>query len=223
MQNIGILVEKLHIYSAVITTIQSILYIKKISNIIDLCSGWGSSAIYVHQSLSHPELTTLLTDIYPQKRNDLTSNILLDSQPLNVNHIQIKPRVLYTMYNAFHHLDDEEKKALIQKMVKNHASFVFCEILRPGWLSFIQVSLASIFGVLLFTPWIRPFEWKRLLLTYIIPLNLVTVLIDGYISILKSKNVKEYQKMFYEEIQLSKVEVLQIFQFPTFVTIIKSK
>jgi hypothetical protein len=52
--------------------------------------------------------------------------------------------------------------------------------------------LASTLGVWFLCPMIRPFEWKRLIFTYILPLNVLTVLIDGYISVFKSKSSKDY-------------------------------
>jgi hypothetical protein len=49
---------------------------------------------------------------------------------------------------------------------------------------------------LVLTPFIRPFSLKRMIFTYIIPINIITITFDGIVSVLKSRSVKQYQGLF---------------------------
>jgi hypothetical protein len=60
-------------------------------------------------------------------------------------------------------------------------------------LSFIQVTLAALL-VQPLTAWaIRPFSFLRIMTTYVVPIQLATVAWDGWLSVLKSKTMKQYQ------------------------------
>ena len=69
------------------------------------------------------------------------------------------------MFNAFHHFNDMEKKQIIEKMIATKRPFLFAEILQP---------------------FVKPFSLKRLLFTYFIPLNMITVLWDGIVSVIRA-------------------------------------
>ncbi|MFN0111769.1 MAG: hypothetical protein ACKVZH_23165, partial [Blastocatellia bacterium] len=53
--------------------------------------------------------------------------------------------------------------------------------------------------VWLFTPFIRPFRWSRLLWTYLLPVVPLLVIFDGVVSVLRSYTVAEL-KAFTEEL-----------------------
>jgi hypothetical protein len=47
----------------------------------------------------------------------------------------------------------------------------------------------------LFTPWIRPFRWSRLLWTYIVPIVPLILLFDGIVSCLRTYRPQELSEM----------------------------
>ena len=49
--------------------------------------------------------------------------------------------------------------------------------------------------VLVVTPFIRPFRWSRLLLTYLIPLVPMVTLFDGLVSCLRTYSVEELRDL----------------------------
>jgi hypothetical protein len=221
MEFIGIIVSKFSLYKQVATDIKKILIAANITKMVDLCSGSGEAAISVHRAINLPHLQLTLTDLYPQQisRNP---NIKYAPNPINALHMPIEKDTLYTMYNAFHHFDKEEQKLLIEKIYEAKAQLYIVEIVRPTLMNFVQVTFAATLGVLFLCPFIRPFEWKRLFFTYIFPLNILTVAIDGYISILKSKNVQQFRKRFSEIIpNATNIKVSEHFQFPTYITTIQ--
>jgi hypothetical protein len=221
MEFIGILVSKFSLYKTVAEDIKMLLIASNITKIVDLCSGSGEAAISVHRAINLPHLQLTLTDLYPQQIPALP-NITYAPNAIDALQIPIEKDTFYTMYNAFHHFDKEEQKLLIEKIYEAKAQLYLVEIVRPTLMNFVQVTLAATLGVLFLCPFIRPFEWKRLLFTYIFPLNMLTVAIDGYISILKSKNVQQYRKRISEIIPFAtNTKVSEHFQFPTYITTIQ--
>jgi hypothetical protein len=100
----------------------------------------------------------------------------------------------YTMFNAFHHFSEDEQRSICHKITNANANAYFVEILFPSPLHLLKTFIATTIGVLFLSPFIKPFSWKRLLFTYIIPINILTISIDGIISVFKSKTVKQYQR-----------------------------
>ncbi|MBK9254009.1 MAG: hypothetical protein IPM42_00830 [Saprospiraceae bacterium] len=222
MEIIGILTDQLHIFRSIAGIIEEKLRQNSLHKITDVCSGNGNPAIYIHTRLQNQLSATILTDLYPQE-TPFHTNIHYQKSPINILEIDPDKDRIYTMYNAFHHFTDSEKKVIVKNFCDQKSHFVFVEILRPDLFSLVQVIFASTIGVLVFTPFIRPFDWKRLFLTYILPVNIFTVLTDGIISVFKSSTKKSYQDLLKEYSDSDKIEITEIFSFPTFLVVIQSK
>lgn len=191
MELIGMTVSYFGFYHTIANQINADLNTSDLKSITDLCSGSGLPGIYVHRKLQMPEVQTLLTDKYPQQI--ITEDgVTYSTNSFDINDLNPDSGTYYTMYNAFHHLPENEQKSLIQKVLSTKSQLMIVEIVQPGLLNIIKVTMASTLGVWFLCPKIRPFEWKRLFYTYILPVNILTVLIDGYISVLKSKSIKDY-------------------------------
>jgi len=195
MEFIGILASQFGFYKQVAQMIQEDLNQQNISRITDLCSGSGLPAIFIHQNINIKKLETSLSDKYPQSIASL-SGVKYTEQSVNVLDMSMERDTYYTMYNAFHHFDNQEQQKIIQSVLDHNANLKVVEIVQPTLLNVLLITLASTLGVWFLCPLIRPFEWKRIWLTYVIPINVLTVLIDGYITVLKSKSVKQYQASF---------------------------
>ena len=221
MQCIGILVSKLELYRKIPEIIKADLMQKQLLQVVDLCSGSGYPSLYVHNKLDMPDVQSTLTDKFPLAMR-AESNVYYDTEILDVLDFQPDKQKYFTMYNAFHHFEKEQQLAIVSKIIQTNSNLLIVEIVQPTFINFILVTLASIPGVMILTPFIKPFEWKRFLLTYVLPINIFTVLVDGYISILKSKSVNQYKKMFSTHFYNgSLIEVKQHFSFPAFITTIK--
>jgi hypothetical protein len=114
---------------------------------------------------------------------------------LNLVYFQPQSGKQYTIFNAFHHFSTAQQIQLIKKMKDAGASCIIAEILEPSLFCFIQVTLAA-FIIQPLTVWsIRPFSLLRIITTYLIPIQLITVAWDGWLSVLKSKSFKHYKEL----------------------------
>lgn len=87
------------------------------------------------------------------------------------------------MFNAFHHFNAVERKEMLKTLILNGRSFMAAELLAPTFTDFLRILVATTLGQLLLAPFVRPFSLKRLILTYLIPVNLITITWDGLVSV----------------------------------------
>jgi SAM-dependent methyltransferase len=162
---------------------------------LDLGSGSGWPAYYIQKNAA-PPIHYTLSDLYPDSVSDEVKKwVKIQNAPLNLLEFDPEQGKQYTLFNAFHHFTPDQQFQLIKKMKEAKAGCIIAEVLEPSLLSFIQVSLAA-FVVQPLTVWaIRPFSMVRLLTTYIIPIQLITVAWDGWLSVLKSKSRQSYHKL----------------------------
>ena len=221
MELIGMIVTVFGLYRNVANIIKTDLKMSNQTYIIDLCSGSGLPAIYIHQKLEINDLKTLLTDKYPQNVV-LENGISYKQDSFDINDLNPGADNYYTMYNAFHHLSDDEQKRLIEKIIDSKSRLMIVEIVQPTLIDIGLVTFASTLGVLLICPLIKPHDWKRILFTYILPVNIITVLIDGYISVFKSISKNDYIKKMHKYFpNNTEIFVSQHTSFPTRIITIK--
>jgi hypothetical protein len=181
----------------------------------DLASGSGWPACYLQKNASHHIYYTL-SDLYPDSlSNEVKKHVEFEHESLDLNKFQPQNGKQYSLFNAFHHFPSAQQKQLIKKMKEARASCIIAEVLEPSLLSFIQVTLAA-FIVQPLTAWaIRPFTILRMITTYLIPVQLVTVAWDGWLSVIKSKNINQYKELLSEfidnqySIEVKRIQQLQ--------------
>ena len=162
---------------------------------IDLASGSGWPACYLQKNVSH-QIHYTLSDLYPDSvSNEVKKQIEVEPEPLDLNKFEPQNGKQYSLFNAFHHFTSVQQKEIIQKMKDAKAICIIAEVLEPSWLCFLQVTMAA-FILQPLTAWaIRPFSIVRMIGTYIIPIQLITVAWDGWLSVLKSETLNKYEEL----------------------------
>ncbi len=194
---IGQLAAGTKVYRPVLPILKKMIDQHTPHQITDLCTGSTDPMQYLAKELASPQ-RIVLTDKFPLPRpgfspgiHDIPQQVVL----FDVLQDAFEPNQLYTMFNAFHHFTEAEQLALMQRVKASGSAFLWVEILNPGFLNALKISAATTLGQLLLAPFVRPFSWLRLLFTYILPLNLITVTVDGLISVAKSKPLSHYQML----------------------------
>ena len=165
-----------------------VLTIPNINKWVDLCTGASLPAIALHKSSTF-NLPLVFTDKFPIYKHVNYEDVLETNFETNT---------LYTMFNSWHHFTIKEQTLIVNKLTRTNTPFILAEILQPNILSLIKVIVAATLGQLVFTPFIKPFSFNRLVFTYIIPINIITVLFDGIVSVFKSVHIKNVQKFARE-------------------------
>ena len=173
----------------------------------DLCSGSGEPAISIFRECGRYKQLEL-TDLFPRRVQVDDERIIYNSLPNDALKMKFKTDTVYTMYNALHHFTDEQKQLLVQKIKSAGAAAFFAEPLQPTFFCFVKIFFLTTIGCVLVTPFIRPFSFKRLFFTYILPVNILTISIDGLVSVVKSRSEKQYRVLFadYREVKISRLK-----------------
>lgn len=163
--------------------------------ITDLCSGNGGPWLRLAGNENLSSCSILLTDMYPHSPGKLPPNCLYEKRPVPATDALPAASGLVTMFNAFHHFDKQQRHKIIKDMMLNGRTFMACEILQPTVPDLLRILLATTIGQLFFAPFVTPFSWKRLIFTYLIPVNIITVTWDGLLSVLKSLGVRDWNEL----------------------------
>lgn len=190
------------LHRSMLPVIEEVLNRSRTAHIVDLCSGGSGPLPAVVEELRGKglQVSATLTDLYPNLpalgRTATASNGTIDfiSEPVDARHVPSDLRGLRTLFNGFHHFQPADAQAILHDAAAAGQPIAIFEMSRrsPGML--VWVILVPLF-VLLFTPFMTPFKWKRLLWTYLVPLVPLTCFWDGIVSQLRAYTVPELRAM----------------------------
>ncbi len=172
---------------------------KNYKHLVDLCSGAGLPAVKATELLRADGVRLTLTDKFPNREAQLTMQGLeratYHSAPLDIETDVLPEADAYTCFNAFHHFNQTQQLALLRKISASGAELHVFEPLQPNAITFFKVLIATTLGPLIFSPFIRPFSWSRMLFTYVLPLGIFVTCWDGLVSVLRSLSAKECEQL----------------------------
>ena len=98
------------------------------------------------------------------------------------------------MFTSFHHFPFDEARNIIQSAVNARQGIGIFEITRRTPSAILLIVLWSLMPFL-FTLFVRPFRWSRLLYTYVFPIIPLVLLFDGVVSCLRTYKPVELREM----------------------------
>ncbi len=200
---IGSVVQWTGIYVPVIPVLNHMQHVSGLLRVTDLCTGSSHPMAYLMKRISTPT-EVVLTDKFPfvpVVSNINPHTVVLEAASYDVLQADLATNSIHTIFNAFHHFSQEQQLSILNSLQKTGCPFLIVEILQPTALDYLKIVCTTTVGQWLTAPFVRPFSWLRLLLTYIMPVNIVTVLIDGLISVARSKPVQYYKWLAHESQQ----------------------
>ncbi len=171
--------------------------------LVDLGSGGGGPVVRIRQAIAKNQSIdpmVLLTDKYPNhealERQAANSNgrIEFRSDPVDATDVPVELEGVRTMFCSFHHFRPEvAHRILADARDKGRAIGIFEATARN--VPAILVTLTAPIAVLATTPFIRPFRWRRLIFTYLIPALPLLCLWDGLVSCMRSYSTRELRRL----------------------------
>jgi hypothetical protein len=193
---IGWLVDRFGIYAPVVPLLSAAVARTGNARVTDLGSGSGGPIHFLARQSGLAHVEFLLTDRYPAHSGTAHSGpahsspaqprVAWHPEPVDALAAELPGDGLLTLFNAFHHFTPEQQRQL----VRSHAArgvLVF-EVLQPTVFAFLNILFTTTIGQLLLAPFVRPFRWERLLFTYLLPVNLITIPWDGLVSVMRSSH-----------------------------------
>jgi len=191
-------------YRAIVPKLKAVLGALRCRRVVDLGSGAGGPALFLLEQLGEVngvpiELT--LTDKYPNvpvfRRLAATwpGRISYCEEPVDAANVPEELEGFRTLFGSFHHFDTEAARGILRDAVRrNQGIGVFEYTERTLWIWGLPLLFGPLFGWLV-VPFIRPFSWRRLLWTYLIPVWMVFGLWDGLVSCLRTYSPRELRDL----------------------------
>lgn len=177
---------------------------RETSGVVDLCSGSGGPWRHLSPQLNQlagRKVSVLLTDKYPSAAAAALAGWPQDIQwhPTAVDAAAIPDsmRGMRTLFDGFHQFTPGAAADILRDAVENGEPIVVMELLRRSYADLLVV-LCTPLLVWILTPWIRPFSWTRLALTYVFPLLPLVISWETFVSVLRCYTPQELRQMGHE-------------------------
>jgi len=169
--------------------------------VVDLCSGGGGPAVVIardlRERLARP-VGVVLTDLYPSPsrlehaRSLFPEWVELEARPVDAQDVPAELEGFRLVCNGFHHLKPLQARACLLDAVTKRRGVALVELTHRSPLSMLQIAIGTA-TQLAVTPFIKPFRWSRLLLTYALPVVPLCTLWDGIVSCLRVYDPQELE------------------------------
>ncbi len=189
------------LYAPVVPLLEEKLRKEKQPKIFDLASGGAGPIESLLSEVKTPNVRVLLSDLYPNPeswnalRARFPETIRGARQSVDALHLPKAEGVVFTMFSALHHFDEDGLKSLLRETAASKNAALFCD----GGGNRLAL-LCGVFGLmpvlfLFASPFIRPLRWSRLLLTYLLPLVPLCTLWDGAVSVLRLHSLHTLRRL----------------------------
>lgn len=186
-------------YGVVRKHIVELLAASGMRDVVDLCSGAGGPWVHwLKKGLIQARVT--LTDRFPNAQSCTLlaqggiPGLTYHRDPVDATKVPENLVGLRTIFTAFHHFRPESARAIIDDAVSKRQPIGIFELTSRCPLAFLAMLLSPL-GVWLLTPRMQRLGWRKLLLTYVIPLIPICVLVDGIASCFRTYSIEELAAM----------------------------
>ena len=193
--------NKFDIYKPIVPILEEGLRKSDSNTIVDLASGGGGGLLKLNEHLlkSNPDIKLVLTDYYPniqafKQVKETYDNVEYMTTSIDALNVPKSLIGLRTQFLSFHHFKPQQAKQILQNAIDNQSAIAIFEGQERNLKSIIFMLLSPL-NVLLFTPFIKPFKFGRLLFTYLIPIIPILVCWDGIVSVLRTYSIKEMRAL----------------------------
>jgi SAM-dependent methyltransferase len=170
------------------------------TSIVDLCSGAGKAALTAAEEIGahhHVEVPVALTDKYPnlpafrQAVQQAPGRVTVVDRPVDATDVPGDLGGFWTMFTSFHHFREPEARRILANAVRRRRGIGVFEYTERNLLVWGPAILAMPLFVWLATPFIRPFSWRRVLWTNLLPVVPFLAAWDGLVSCLRTYSPEE--------------------------------
>jgi hypothetical protein len=170
--------------------------------VVDLCSGGGGPLLVVQRDLAaggrHVRAT--LTDRFPNAQafahvaRESGGALTYVEAPVDARAVPQALAGFRTVFNAFHHFAPADAVAVLRDAAIHGQPIAVFELSNRAAYTLVPLLFTPLY-VWLATPFIRPFRWRRLLWTYLVPLVPLTCWWDGIVSQLRAYTPSELEDL----------------------------
>jgi hypothetical protein len=172
------------------------------TRIVDLCSGGGGPwpDLVARLRATRPSVRVWLTDCFPNRaafarlRHRSGGALETWDEPVDATAVPPEFEGVRTLFTAFHHFRPEAARRILADAVRRRRGIAVFEASSRSPVAVAGMPIFAL-GVLVFTPFIRPFRWSRLIWTYLLPVLPLMIWFDATVSCLRTYTRAELREM----------------------------
>ena len=193
-----------HIYDPAVKRIATLLEHSRESRLTDLCAGGG---LYdrmlvgkLRKLTGDGAIRCTLTDLYPNRNwarvKELSGGMVdFAAVPLSAERAVAGLPGVHLMFSALHHFSPEEIAGLLRAGAAKGRTLAFFDYSRRELLPELPPVLLSPVLLWCVSFLVFPFSWRRLFFTYLIPVLPLVLLVDGFLSRMRSYTAAELEEI----------------------------
>jgi hypothetical protein len=166
--------------------------------IVDLCSGGAGPlpvALAAIEQIDKRSVSVTLTDLYPnknafQKASAENPSITACYDSVDATAVPKELKGLRTLFSGFHHFRPAQAKQILQDAADDRAPIAIVEFVSRHPIAMLGICFSPLVALLVI-PFLRPFRWGWIPLTYLIPIIPLFIVWDGLVSCLRCYNQEE--------------------------------
>lgn len=170
--------------------------------LVDLCSGGAGPVPALIERLNGEgvDATAVLTDLYPNvesldaARGGSNGRVRVHGESVDATDVPESLTGCRTLFNALHHFRPEDARRILQNAVEDRQPIATFDVSERSVPFLVGMIFAPII-VLLAVPFLRPFDWRWIPFTYLIPVIPFFVMWDGFVSGLRTYSLRELDDM----------------------------
>lgn len=205
---------KIQFYQKEHASLSAFIKTKQIQSITDIASGGGGGIMSLYPVLQS-NISIQLSDKYPNEQcmakiaQKNLSNVQYLSTPIDGMSREDLGRIttdICTMFGVLHHYTPQQVETLLENVAGQQKTIAIVDVKANDMLRNIPkvvlvfpwiVNMLVLFVFTwLFTPFLRPITWWRLLFTYILPIIPFVIAWDGTVSALRAYSAVDIQAIF---------------------------
>lgn len=196
-------IEVARLYHPVLPLLAEALRASGEASLLDLCSGGGGPVPVLRQALAADfdlDVPARLTDLYPNisafaaiagRERGRVDHVC---EPIDATCVPAELAGFRTLFTCFHHFRPAQAQAILNDAWAKRRGIGVFEFTERSTSGLSQLLLSPLFAAVV-TPFIRPFRWSRLALTYALPVIPGLYLFDGLVSQLRTYSIDELRDM----------------------------
>lgn len=193
MDFLRFLFTKANLYEPVVPLLAAALSHTRCSTVVDLCSGAGGTVEILYKQMHAAGLLQkiILTDKFPNmaayRQLQQASKGFIQYAACPVDAMQVPATLpgFRTLFSGFHHFSTAGALAVLRNAVDAGEGIAIFDGGDKNLKFILSIIFLQPVAFLLFTPFIRPFRWWRLLFTYLLPVIPLCTMWDGVVSALR--------------------------------------
>ncbi len=189
------------LYASMLEPLASALRKSDSQRILDLCSGNGGPwpTLLPRLSTMVPLEQVVLSDRFPPPQHPIPAELLGQlsylSQPVDALQVGKQHHGFRTIWNAFHHFNEQQGVAILHDAVSRGEGIAVFEGVERSPKCILQMALLVPLLMLSDTLQLRPLRITQLIFTYLLPLLPLTTAFDGVVSCLRSYSSDELRSL----------------------------